>query len=237
MKSILPSLVLLGSASLAPAAITLLDSTFDFNNIGANTNLQNGASANWPGGGAAQLLDNTSGSQWYNGNATGGGVQSVSLASSYITQQLNDGATPVMTSSTVGQQFDISFYAASRKGASAPLTGIFGVGLQAYNGNTFESTLTYQRYQLGTDADATTIDLGLSMGQWTANAINLSLTTPLDASPSNIRLVFAQLNQFGSGIGSNEAGIDNVSIALVPEPSAALLGGLGILALLRRRRA
>lgn len=31
--------------------------------------------------------------------------------------------------------------------------------------------------------------------------------------------------------------IDNVSVTLVPEPSAALLGGLGLLVLLRRRRA
>ena len=31
--------------------------------------------------------------------------------------------------------------------------------------------------------------------------------------------------------------IDNVSVTLVPEPSAALLGGLGLLALFRRRRA
>lgn len=32
------------------------------------------------------------------------------------------------------------------------------------------------------------------------------------------------------------ANIDNLSIATIPEPSAALLGGLGVLALLRRRR-
>jgi hypothetical protein len=30
--------------------------------------------------------------------------------------------------------------------------------------------------------------------------------------------------------------IDNLSITAIPEPSAALLGGLGLLALLRRRR-
>jgi hypothetical protein len=33
------------------------------------------------------------------------------------------------------------------------------------------------------------------------------------------------------------ANIDNLSITAVPEPSAALLGGLSVLALLRRRRA
>lgn len=41
-------------------------------------------------------------------------------------------------------------------------------------------------------------------------------------------------------IGNNNAidyNIDNVHVTLIPEPSAALLGGLGLLALLRRRRA
>jgi hypothetical protein len=36
---------------------------------------------------------------------------------------------------------------------------------------------------------------------------------------------------------SSVANIDNLSITAIPEPSAALLGGLGALALLRRRRA
>ena len=39
-----------------------------------------------------------------------------------------------------------------------------------------------------------------------------------------------------SGAG-NDGFLDSVSVAVIPEPSAALLGGLGMLALLRRRRA
>jgi hypothetical protein len=35
---------------------------------------------------------------------------------------------------------------------------------------------------------------------------------------------------------SQQVKIDNFSLTAVPEPSATLLGGLGILALLRRRR-
>ena len=41
------------------------------------------------------------------------------------------------------------------------------------------------------------------------------------------------------GIGLNDVPIDNLALepmASVPEPSAALLGGLGVLGLLRRRR-
>jgi MYXO-CTERM domain-containing protein len=37
--------------------------------------------------------------------------------------------------------------------------------------------------------------------------------------------------------GGNNSTFDNLNVTVVPEPSAALLGGLGMLALLRRRRA
>ncbi|OYV04763.1 MAG: hypothetical protein CFE26_15145, partial [Verrucomicrobiales bacterium VVV1] len=40
---------------------------------------------------------------------------------------------------------------------------------------------------------------------------------------------------FGSAWGGTKY-IDDVRVTIVPEPSAALLGGLGMLALLRRRR-
>lgn len=236
MKSLLSSsLVLLGSASLAPAAITLVDASFESNDIGANGAALNGANATWPGVGC-YLVDNTSGSQWFNGNATGGGFQSLSLANGYISQQLNDNVDgAIMTSSTAGKQFDISFYVGRRLGATSGL-GTFSVLLQAYNGSSVEGNLAQQMFCIGSDTDVNTIDLNLGAGQWSSNAINLSLTTALDPTASNIRLVFAENNPFGSNGAGGEAAIDNVSIALVPEPSAALLGGLGLLALLRRRR-
>lgn len=40
----------------------------------------------------------------------------------------------------------------------------------------------------------------------------------------------------GGFFGYGQANFDNLTVALVPEPGAALLGGLGMLALLRRRR-
>lgn len=42
---------------------------------------------------------------------------------------------------------------------------------------------------------------------------------------------------WGGGSSWGLGHVDNLSVTLVPEPSAALLGGLGMLALLRRRRA
>lgn len=41
---------------------------------------------------------------------------------------------------------------------------------------------------------------------------------------------------FSKGTGGSFAYVDTLTFALVPEPSAALFGGLGMLALLRRRR-
>jgi hypothetical protein len=42
--------------------------------------------------------------------------------------------------------------------------------------------------------------------------------------------------KFAFTAGTGTIGIDNIQITVIPEPSAALLGGLGMLALLRRRR-
>lgn len=42
---------------------------------------------------------------------------------------------------------------------------------------------------------------------------------------------------WGGGSSWGIGHVDNLSVSLIPEPSAALLGGLGMLALLRRRRA
>jgi hypothetical protein len=48
-------------------------------------------------------------------------------------------------------------------------------------------------------------------------------------------LTFATLAGNG-GFGYGQANFDNLNVSVIPEPSAALLGGLGMLALLRRRR-
>ena len=56
----------------------------------------------------------------------------------------------------------------------------------------------------------------------------------------NIGVLLAGFGSTGAGNGLdstlNQAFFDNVRLTIVPEPSAALLGGLGMLALLRRRR-
>ncbi len=60
-------------------------------------------------------------------------------------------------------------------------------------------------------------------------------SAPLGTGIKAVRFVFA--NVVGAETESMFREIDVLGVASVPEPSAALLGGLGMLALLRRRRA
>jgi len=86
------------------------------------------------------------------------------------------------------------------------LSGTGGVG-SAFNGNGSQATISIGAFNYGT--------------------FNL-------AQQSNAFLTFSAFNygndQFGLGT------FDNLSVSLVPEPGITLLGGLGMLALLRRRR-
>jgi len=229
------TLALLGSLSVAPAAIVLVNPSFESADIGNGGALLNGATG-WPAGATYLVDNNTTQNQWFN-EAVPDGQQALSLAGSYITQQLNDNVTGAVMTTTVAQQFDISFFAARRAGATGSGSGTFTVLLQAYNGNTYVGNLASQMFYLGVnDSNGTTIDLGLGAGEW-SDQINLSLTAPANLfAGNNIRLVFAANAPFGSGAGNLEASIDSVGITLIPEPSVALLGGLGLLGLLRRRR-
>jgi hypothetical protein len=65
---------------------------------------------------------------------------------------------------------------------------------------------------------------------WVGSTKILNGVTIQTASQTITDLKFA----FTTGTGT--IGIDNIQISVIPEPSAALLGGLGMLALLRRRR-
>lgn len=76
--------------------------------------------------------------------------------------------------------------------------------------------------------------LDTTQAQWTATfAFNGTTIGTVNTSASDINYV-----GFGRGGGGSDPQfvVDSVSMTLIPEPSAALLGGLGMLALLRRRR-
>jgi len=59
--------------------------------------------------------------------------------------------------------------------------------------------------------------------------------TPTVENGGNLFIRWSGSDVSGSG-SRDEFALDNISVTAVPEPSAALLGGLGLLALLRRRR-
>jgi hypothetical protein len=241
MKLLVCSLLsLLGTASLAPGAIVLLDASFEDTNVPNGGFQQNAYSTGWTGGtGTAStfLVDNGAAQNTYFGEAVPDGQQAMSLAGGFITQQLNDNVTGAVMTATVAQQFDITFFAARRSGGSGGGTGHFTILLQAYNGNTYVGDLASQKFYVGAnDSNTSTIDLGLGAGEW-SDQINLSLTAPANLhAGNNIRLVFAANGSFGTGTGNLESAIDDVAVTLIPEPSIALLGGLGLLGLLRRRR-
>lgn len=236
----LAALALAGSS--AQAAIVLLNPSFESPDIG-NGSASNGSGSSggfytpggWLGGSTYLVDNNTTQNQWFN-QAVPDGQQAGSLGGQYFTQQLNDSITGAVMTGATTQQFDISFFTGRRKENSA--IGSFTVLLQAYNGSTFVGNLASQTYYAGAnDSNPATIDLNLGVGNWTSSAITLSLTAPANLLPgNNIRIVFAQNTPFGTNPLTGEMAIDNVSVTAVPEPSAALLGGLGLLALLRRRR-
>jgi hypothetical protein len=83
------------------------------------------------------------------------------------------------------------------------------------------STEIYNNYPLNAVATFTRISLDLS-----------SIT-----GLNNQSFVAIRFDDFDNGTGNDAMRIDNLLITAIPEPSSALLGGLGLLGLLRRRRA
>ena len=65
---------------------------------------------------------------------------------------------------------------------------------------------------------------------------NLLSTTTLDQLAVGDGFLSFGAQSVTWGQGNGQGNIDNLNISVVPEPGAALLGGLGMLALLRRRR-
>jgi hypothetical protein len=107
------------------------------------------------------------------------------------------------------------------------------------SGNLLSSTVA------NSGALATPFSGGLGINSGTMQDRNFSYTVLASdlSRAGNIGVLLAaygQISPDNNGLGSsnNQAFFDNVRLAVVPipEPSAAVLGGLGVLALLRRRR-
>lgn len=98
------------------------------------------------------------------------------------------------------------------------------------------STFTFE--ESGNDI----LGIGTSLGSFDVNAsttpgasVSFSQMIDVSAVAADAR-IFLRISNPGTQNGTQAAFVDNLSIVSIPEPSAALLGGLGMLALLRRRR-
>ena len=124
---------------------------------------------------------------------------------------------------TSANGFSVRDINASTNGASTFTTGSYQITLVANNSG---SSYSYSAPDGTTETVANdTWDL------WVGNSKQLNDKNATTASAAITDFKFGAV-----GNGTYSFGIDNISVSAVPEPAAALLGSLGVLGLLRRRR-
>lgn len=194
--------------------------------------------------GAAGSINNTSGVQ------LGGGTFDVSAKSGYTVNNLTGngtvvGALTVSTTLAIGSSpGQISFGDDLTLGASSTFNYEFTGGattadLGIVSGDlTINSTATLNLFQLGTYTinDVFTLlaydENDISVGTFAGLAEGATTTDNLGGL---WRINYGE-STAGANYGGITTGLSFVNITAIPEPGAALLGGLGLLLLLRRRR-
>ena len=158
----------------------------------------------------------------YNGNTT------VSAGTLYLTGSLSNSAATVEDNATIGGNGTLGKGLTLAAGGSLDLTGATlgsnSAGILSLTGGSLTlGNLTFQDLVGWNWADAEAGTYELMDGEF---SINWGDTAYLDAGSAY---------DFGNGKkGYFESG--SLNVVIIPEPSGALLGGLGLLALLRRRR-
>jgi hypothetical protein len=208
------SLASLGSRS--EAGIILLNPSFESPNIADGTAAGPGGQTNWNSN-SFTLDNNTTQTQWFN-EPVPDGQQALAL-SGFIAQKLVDsvgGDVPISQS----LQIDVSFNAGRRKDSFGDGPGVFRVILQQYSDAGAFTLINFadQKFQTATDADPTTIDLNIPVGQWLDTLVTTRLTIPVGlnggtAAGNDIWVAFERLS-------GDEVALDVVSAAVVPEPSS-----------------
>ena len=100
----------------------------------------------------------------------------------------------------------------------------FGTGMNAADSVGTVDIIT--DFGLGTQSTVMTVSTA-TLARGSAETLDLSFTGAVDE---------VYTLQFTSSVNENWGAIDDLSFGQIPEPSTALLGALGLLALLRRRR-
>lgn len=265
MKYKIPSIAAIAALSLAnPTSASTLLFADNFNDPGGNedaasfnNNLASTQSGSLVSGGPIDYAVNGSG--WRAQHSNGGnllvGSTDATFAFDFGSVSLNYNFATI--ANTLDQALIFSFNIVDVFGFGEPTNWIaFAIDdtqnqfiTNSYGGLLFRQNGGTQLFGDGsagpswTDNDTVTITLSNTAGNGSAfngngsvakikiGANTESVFTLAQQSNAFITVNSIQAGQFGAGI------IDNLTVTAVPEPSAALLGGLGALALLRRRRA
>lgn len=264
--SIITALLGIASAGSASAAVLLSDNftvtgtsnTYDINYNISSTTRQTGtqASRSWTGLNNAQVGNNTvfGGDGNYlmvadvNARATLNTLNLAPLVASneklvisfdiYATSGGYGWASFTLGNLVTGQNYgvsqpnttgtDFAFIYRNSTGIDAWDNGASVLGLSSTTGGsnftfTFSDAATQTASPFGVDAKVTIQNGANTIGTYT-------LTGGLSA---NTYITFGTAD---NGPGGGRGAIDNLVVQSIPEPRAALLGGLGLLMLLRRRR-
>lgn len=217
--------------STLAATVLLASLTTGFATV-VNIDINNGGSATFSGVGAAPDLGTTWNS--VNSSATG---QGGTFSSGPLVDSNGDAST-------------ITFSAGVAE-ASATWSGggdLFNDGIRAFNGNSasftvggLNSALTYNIYLYSSNGGGTGEGAAFTITGFGTQNVSGNAGEPGYVLGDNY-VVFSGITGVTSLSGNytnftNPHGpFNGLQVEAIPEPSAALLGGLGVLALLRRRR-
>lgn len=245
----------------APAgAATLLTDNFTDTTSGSTSNLnenlgtrQTGtqtANGSWTGGGNAQIGNNTvfGGDGNYLMVADGGTARLAGLTLSTSLVAANEKLVIQFDADAVGPEW-MSFVISS-SGATFPTVGSGDFGMlirtngqiQAFNnftGSALSGINNVQSDSSGINTITLTFsDLAGTGSAFAGNGTKVTIFDGTNTWSANLDTGFTtETISFGTYGAGDRGLVDNLSITTIPEPGAALLGGLGMLALLRRRRA
>jgi len=227
-RFILPFLVLPGLPAAGSTVITFAGGTT--NAAVANTFADNVPNAGGVTGTTVTLGQGTPNIDltW---SATGTGTN---VRWEYYTDSVWTGGVGQLNTANVGNAFSVTFTPQSGFGVKIESFNFFSYYASATDASTTNGQFSFDWSVVRTSDSATVASgsTGLFTGGSASPTINVSYTAPDSGAYS---LVLTRTGGLG---GNANIAVDNITFSqlAVPEPSSALIGSLGALALLRRRR-